>query len=162
MKKFHYFWIPLVVIVVDQISKILVRNYIAVGEVIKITRKFIWITCVQNTGAAFSFSFGNAITNKIMFISITIIAIILIIYFIKKSKSKLEIISFALILGGAVGNLIDRILIGSVTDFIWCDFPDFIMKRWPVFNIADSSIVIAICLMIGYTLFHRKDPVEDK
>ncbi|MCD4795866.1 MAG: signal peptidase II [Candidatus Cloacimonetes bacterium] len=162
MKKFHYFWIPLAVIILDQISKILVRNYIAVGDVIKITRKFIWITCVQNTGAAFSFSFGNAIINKIIFISITIVAIILIIYFIKKSNSRLEIISFALILGGAVGNLIDRIVIGSVTDFIWCDFPDFLMKRWPVFNIADSSIVIAICLMIGYTLFYRKDPVEDK
>ena len=76
-------------------------------------------------------------------------------------KNKLEIFYFALILGGALGNLIDRIFIGSVTDFIWCDFPDIIMTRWPIFNIADSSIVIAMILMIASTLFH-KDKYEEK
>ena len=58
-----------------------------------------------------------------------------------------------MILGGAIGNLTDRIIFGSVTDFIWCDFPDFIMQRWPIFNIADSSIVIAMILLFISTIF---------
>ncbi len=62
-----------------------------------------------------------------------------------------------MILGGAFGNLIDRIFFGGVTDFIWWDFPDFIMERWPVFNIADSSIVVAICLLVVYYLFFREE-----
>ena len=84
----------------------------------------------------------------------------MIVYLSAKSKNKLEIFSFALILGGAIGNLIDRIFMGSVTDFIWCDFPDVIMMRWPVFNIADSSIVIAIVLMIASTIFIKETHKE--
>ena len=93
-------------------------------------------------------------------IIISTVAIILIVYLSAKSKNKLEIFSFALILGGAIGNLIDRIFIGSVTDFIWCDFPDVIMTRWPIFNLADSSIVIAIVLMIASTIFIKEKHKE--
>ena len=117
---------------------------------------------MQNTGAAFSLSFGPPGFNKIIFIILSLLAIFLIFYFLSKASSKIEKISFALILGGAVGNLIDRIVLGSVTDFIWCDFPDVIMTRWPVFNIADSSIVIAITTMVIYTIFHRNKAVEEK
>ena len=79
----------------------------------------------------------------------------------KKTNSHLEIAAFSLILGGAIGNLVDRILIGSVTDFIWWDFPDIIMHRWPVFNIADSAIVIAICLLLIEIVFSQKKNTEE-
>ena len=151
-----------VVIIIDQFSKLLVRNSLELGEIIKITPKIIWITYVQNTGAAFSISFGTPGLNKTVFIIVSLLAIFLIFYLLSKTSSKIEKISFALILGGAVGNLIDRIALGSVTDFIWCDFPDAIMIRWPVFNIADSSIVIAITIMVIYTIFHRDKAVEEK
>ena len=162
MKKNAYLWIMLVVIIIDQFSKLLVRNSLELGEIIKITPKIIWITYVQNTGAAFSISFGTPGLNKTVFIIVSLLAIFLIFYLLSKTSSKIEKISFALILGGAVGNLIDRIALGSVTDFIWCDFPDAIMIRWPVFNIADSSIVIAITIMVGDTIFHRDKAVEEK
>lgn len=162
MKKYVYLWITLLVIIIDQCSKLLVRNLLELGEIIKITPKILWITYVQNTGAAFSLSFGTASFNKIIFIILSLLAIILIFYFLFKANSKIEKISFALILGGAMGNLIDRIILGSVTDFIWCDFPDAIMTRWPVFNIADSSIVIAITIMVAYTIFHRDKAVEER
>ena len=162
MKKYAYLWIMLVVIIIDQFSKLLVRNLLELGEIIKITPKIIWITYVQNTGAAFSISFGTPGLNKIVFIIVSLLAIFLIFYLLSKTSSKIEKISFALILGGALGNLIDRITLGSVTDFIWCDFPDVIMTRWPVFNIADSSIVIAITIMVIYTIFHRNKAVEEK
>ncbi len=162
MKKYAYLWIMPVVIIIDQFSKLLVRNSLELGEIIKITPKIIWITYVQNTGAAFSISFGTPGLNKTVFIIVSLLAIFLIFYLLSKTSSKIEKISFALILGGAVGNLIDRIALGSVTDFIWCDFPDAIMIRWPVFNIADSSIVIAITIMVIYTIFHRDKAVEEK
>jgi signal peptidase II len=162
VKKYAYLWITLVVIITDQFSKLFVRHLLELGEIIKITPKIIWITYVQNTGAAFSLSFGTPGLNKIVFIIVSLLAIFLIFYLLSKTSSKIKKISFALILGGAVGNLIDRIALGSVTDFIWCDFPDAIMTRWPVFNIADSSIVIAITIMVGYTIFHKDKVMEEK
>lgn len=161
VKLLPFYWVSLIVIILDQVSKYVVRSSIEPGQIIKLSPKLIWLTSIQNTGAAFSFSFGDPLINRILFIIISFIAVTFIIYLSIKSKNRLEILSFALILGGALGNLIDRIFIGSVTDFIWCDFPDIIMTRWPVFNIADSSIVIAIILMIASTLF-QKERHEEK
>ncbi|MDP8203506.1 MAG: signal peptidase II [Candidatus Tenebribacter mawsonii] len=160
IKLLPYYWVTLIVIVLDQVSKYLVRASMEFGEIIKLSPKLIWLTYVQNTGAAFSLSFGSPQLNRILFIIISLIATILIVYLSTKSKNKYEVLSFALILGGALGNLIDRIYLGSVTDFIWCDFPDVIMTRWPVFNIADSSIVIAIVLMIATTFFQKETDEE--
>lgn len=160
VKLLPFYWVSLIVIILDQVSKYVVRSSIEPGQIIKLSPKLIWLTFVQNTGAAFSFSFGDPLLNRILFIIISFIATTFIIYLSIKSKNRLEILSFALILGGALGNLIDRIFIGSVTDFIWCDFPDIIMTRWPVFNIADSSIVIAIILMIASTLFQKERDEE--
>lgn len=162
VNRYRYFLISLAVIFLDQISKNIIRNTLEIGQVLKITNKFFWITYVQNTGAAFSLSLSNPVLNKFFFIIISILAIIFLIILIIKSRSKIEKIVFALILGGASGNLIDRIILGSVTDFLWCDFPDVIMERWPVFNLADSSIVIAITILIFYTVFFSKKSVEDK
>jgi len=156
-----YLWVSVLVIFLDQISKIVIRKFIVLHETIKITPKFFWLTHVENEGAAFSLSFGNPIINRIIFIIVSIIAVILILRLKAKTTLKIEHIIYTLILGGAIGNLIDRVIFGSVTDFIWWDFPDFIMQRWPVFNIADSSIVIAISLIIITSIFHKKN-LEDK
>ncbi|MBT3755563.1 MAG: signal peptidase II [Candidatus Cloacimonetes bacterium] len=160
-KLLPYYWVSVIIIILDQVTKYIVRTSLEIGEIIEVTPKFIWLTYVQNTGAAFSFSFGSPQLNRVLFIIISFVATILIVYLSAKSKNKYEVLSFALILGGAIGNLTDRIFLGSVTDFIWCDFPDIIMRRWPVFNVADSSIVIAIVLMIATTLF-QKETGEEK
>ncbi len=162
IKKIKFIWISILVIVLDQVSKYMIRSNLEIGEILKITKNFFWVTYVQNTGAAFSLSLGSDTVNRIFFIAFTIIATIIIFYIFLKAKNIIEKISFALILGGAIGNLIDRIIIGSVTDFLWCDFPDFLMHRWPVFNIADSSIVIALTLMIIYFIFFEKKHLEEK
>nr|MDA3812751.1 signal peptidase II [Candidatus Cloacimonadota bacterium] len=99
VKLLPYFWVSLLVIIIDQISKHLIRNSLESGQIIKLTPKLIWLTLVQNTGAAFSFSFGNPLLNRILFIIISLIAIVFIIYLSTKSKNKLEVFSFALILG---------------------------------------------------------------
>jgi len=156
MQKLKYLLITIFIVLLDQISKYEVRHLIDYGQVIKITPKFLWITNIANKGAAFSLSFGSPELNRIIFIIVSIITIFIISYLGYKSKSKIETIAFFLILGGAFGNLIDRIFNGGVTDFIWTDFPDIIMERWPIFNVADSSIVIALGLIIIESLFFAK------
>ncbi|MCF7814774.1 MAG: signal peptidase II [Candidatus Cloacimonetes bacterium] len=151
-----FFWISFFIIFLDQLTKYLVRANISYGDIIKLTPKFFWLTHVRNTGAAFSFSFGSAELNRIIFLIVSSLASLLLVYLILSSRNKVDTIAYSLILGGAVGNLIDRIIYGYVTDFIWTDFPDFIMNRWPVFNIADSSIVVAICLLIIFSVFSNK------
>lgn len=162
MKKLSYLWISVIVILLDQVSKFIIKSYLEVGEVLKVTPKFFWLTHVQNSGAAFSISFGSFLINRVVFIIVSVVAVLLLIYLNIRSKSKIEKFAFALILGGAIGNLIDRILYGRVTDFLDCDFPDFIMRRWPVFNIADSSIVIAIVILIFFSFFIQHKKSEDK
>jgi signal peptidase II len=162
VKTLPYWWISLLVLASDQISKILVRSSIEYGSIIKLTPEFIWLTHVHNTGAAFSFSLGSDLVNRYFFIIVSIIAIVIIIFLNRKTTSKVENIAFSLILGGALGNFVDRIVFGHVTDFIWADFPDFIMERWPVFNLADSCIVIAIMILLVNTLFLNPKPGEVK
>ena len=159
MRRLSYFWISVIILLLDQVSKFIIRSFLEVGEIIKVTPKLFWLSHVQNSGAAFSISFGSSLLNKAVFTIVPIVAIMLLIYLNIRSKSKTEKFAFALILGGALGNLIDRIFYGYVTDFLDCDFPDFIMTRWPVFNIADSSIVIAVVLLIFVSLFfqHKKN-----
>jgi signal peptidase II len=69
-------------------------------------------------------------------------------------------LSLALILGGALGNLFDRVRFGYVTDFFDFDFPDFIMTRWPVFNIADSAVTTGVTLWCVYLVFFAKKHVN--
>ena len=156
MQKLKYFFISIFIILLDQISKYEVRHLIKYGSIIKITDKFLWLTNIENKGAAFSLSFGSPQINRIVFLVAGFIIVFIIAYFAYRSKSKIEIIAFFLIIGGALGNLIDRIFNGAVTDFIWVDFPDAIMQRWPVFNVADSSIVIALGLIIIESIFFTK------
>ncbi|MBN1948110.1 MAG: signal peptidase II [Candidatus Cloacimonetes bacterium] len=161
MRSYTYFGLTAIVLVLDQLSKAVIRNLLTPGEIIRITEKFLWITHTTNSGAAFSLSLGSELYNRLFFSFIALIASLVFALLVLKSRQKIEKIVFALILGGTLGNLIDRIFQGEVTDFIWCDFPDFIMTRWPVFNLADSSIVVAIGIMIVHVLFFAKKQGAD-
>lgn len=134
----RYLLISLVVIIVDQITKHLVRIMIKPFEVINLL-PFLQIVHIRNEGAAFGLFrvFGN-----ITFIIISVVAIITVLYLLIKDEK--DRIPLSLILGGATGNLIDRIIYGNVTDFI-----DLYAGRfhWPAFNIADSALTIGISLM---------------
>ena len=130
------------VVFFDRITKIFFSNNLALQESWPVIRNFFHMTLVHNTGIAFGL-FKNA---GVVFIVIPAIAVILLgynIYYYKNNEEKLSrlyIVAFSLILGGAVGNLIDRILFGYVVDFI-----DF--QVWPVFNIADSAITIGAVII---------------
>ena len=128
---------------------------------------FFYLTHVQNPGAAFSIGFESPVINRVFFSVVSFLMIFVILYMLKISKSICEKLAYALIVGGAIGNLIDRVVLGSVTDFFDFDFFTinifgFYMERWPVFNIADSSIVIAMVLLVFYALFlEKRDAPEE-
>jgi signal peptidase II len=117
------------------------------GESLPLVRNVLHMTMVHNTGIAFGFFKDQGVT----FIVIPIVAIFLLafnIYYYRQNNEALSrtyIVAFSLILGGAFGNLIDRMVYGYVIDFI-----DF--RVWPVFNIADSAITIG-AILVGYKCF---------
>jgi signal peptidase II len=144
------------VIVLDQITKDIVSEKLFMYGSHKVIDGFFNLVYVMNPGAAFGFLAGAPeIFRYLFFISVTVLAILLIIYYIIKSKQEtlLIVISFALIFGGAVGNLIDRIRFGAVVDFF-----DFYIGtwHWPAFNVADSAISVGAVLMIWEMLVSRK------
>ena len=144
------------VIVLDQITKAVIREKLFMYGSYKVIDGFFSLVYVMNPGAAFGFLAGAPeIFRYLFFISITVLAILLIIYYILKSKSQdvLIVISLTLIFGGAVGNLIDRKRFGAVVDFL-----DFYIGtwHWPAFNAADSAISIGAVLMIWEMLVSRK------
>lgn len=158
------FLVMFIVLILDQLSKYIVRTNLEMHHSIPFLEKLFgdtfMFTHVQNSGAAFSIGFSSDFTNRIFFITTTLFALIMILYLLYQSTHRLQVYAFGLVLGGALGNLIDRILLGGVTDFINVDFPDFIMERFPIFNIADSCIFIAVCLLIFDILFTKDTPAE--
>jgi len=137
--------IAAVVVIADQLTKLWMVKLLQGVPVIRLT-SFLNLVLAYNKGAAFSFLASASGWQRYFFTGVSIIAIIFILYFMHKNAGqKLFCWAFALILGGAIGNLIDRVLYGQVTDFI-----DFYIGtwHWPAFNIADSAITIGAVLFI--------------
>ena len=136
--------ISIICILIDQITKILVISNFELNSSIQVINNFFSLTYVRNYGAAWSIFSGN----RIFLIAIGIIALVLIYKYLKKNKiiKKIEIITYGLLIGGIIGNLIDRIVYGYVIDFL-----DFLLLKYnfPVFNMADTFIVVAAILMIA-------------
>ena len=136
MKKMYI--ISLLVVIIDRITKILVEKFLD-GKVLVIIKKFFYLTCVRNDGAAFSI-----FENKVLFLAILgIIALLALIYYITKHNKKQ--IGYFFLVGGILGNLIDRIFLGYVVDFIGIEF---FGNQYPIFNIADIFIVIGAIFVI--------------
>lgn len=139
--------LTLLIVLIDQIIKILVVTNLSLYNSIKVINNFFSITYVKNDGAAWSLFSGN----RIFLILVTIVALIFIIKFLipKKNINKINIISYGLLLGGIIGNFIDRIIFGYVIDYL--DFTIF-NYNFPVFNFSDSCIVISVFIIIYYEI----------
>ena len=135
--------ISLVCLLIDQIIKVVITTNLKIADSINIITNFFRITYLQNTGAAWSILSGN----KIVLILITIIALFLIYYFLLKNKTlkNIEYILYGILIGGILGNLIDRIRFGYVIDYLDFNFGSY---RYPVFNLADSAICIGVLFII--------------
>lgn len=148
------------ILISDQITKLAVQRYMALYESKKVIKGFFNITYVLNKGAAFGIlSNLNPSIRKTFFIITSLAAIGLIIYLLSETNKKNRLLraSYGMILAGATGNLIDRILMGEVRDFL-----DFFWKsyHWPAFNIADSSICIGTGILI-ISIFFKSEAVEN-
>ena len=130
------------VVFLDRITKVFFSDFLSLGESFPVIRNFFHMTLVHNTGIAF----GLFKDQGVVFIIIPVIAIALLIYNVyyyrrfEQHVSEIYIVGFSLILGGAFGNLVDRVLYGYVIDFID-------LQIWPVFNIADSAITIGAVII---------------
>ncbi len=138
--------LALVLLIADQLTKLLILNHYQLGDATYVTR-FFNVVRVHNTGAAFSFLASESGWQRWFFTAIGVLAAVFIVWMLKSHAGQ-KLFSFALacILGGAIGNVIDRTLHGYVVDFL-----DFHYAGWhfPAFNIADSAITVgAICLIL--------------
>jgi signal peptidase II len=136
------------VVVLDQITKLAVKERFYLGESIALLGDFLRFTYIQNPGMAFGISFGSPMFFTI-FASIASVVILIYLYRMRREPFHSRL-SLALILGGAIGNLIDRFAYGKVIDFIDIGFND---TRWPVFNVADSAVTIGMIILVTLVLF---------
>jgi signal peptidase II len=147
MKRYPYFLIALLIVLADQVTKFLARVYIGTFDTVKIL-PFLQLVSVRNEGAAFGMfrGLGNPI-----FIVVSLVAVAVVFFLLLTSKE--DRWGLALILGGAAGNLIDRIVFKKVTDFI-----DLFAGRfhWPAFNVADSALTVGLVILLVSTLIHHR------
>lgn len=135
--------ISIILLCIDQISKLLVVNLLTKTDSITIIKNFFYLTYINNDGAAFSILVGK----RIFLILIAVLVIVMLIRYIKKNniQNKLELVSISLIIGGSLGNLMDRVIRGYIIDFL--DFKIF-NYNFPIFNLADTFIVIGVFLLL--------------
>ena len=154
LKKKLLLYILVPTLLLDIVTKYIIRTNLDLYESIPVIPGLFNIVYVLNPGAAFSFMADmNESYRQLFFVSVSVIASILLLIIYATEKSKAGQISFALILSGAIGNLLDRMFLGKVVDFL-----DFYVgtHHWPSFNIADSCITIGAILLIIDILFLRK------
>ncbi|MGC6388329.1 signal peptidase II [Ewingella sp. S1.OA.A_B6] len=142
----RWLWLAVVVVILDLGSKFLVMGHFQLGESMPLI-PFFNMTYAHNPGAAFSFLADKGGWQRWFFavIALVIVVALLVLMYRSSGKQRMTNIAFAMIIGGALGNLFDRMVHGYVIDFI-----DFYVKNWhyPIFNLADSFICIGAVLVV--------------
>ncbi len=146
------FVLSLIIVILDQVTKYAAIKHLKYQKPIVIIEDFLQFNYVENRGAAFGILQGR----RVLFLIITITVVLLISFYLVKYYNQMNTItrvSFAMLIGGAIGNLIDRIRFGYVVDFISVK----LINRYdfPVFNIADISVVISTMFIIYLVLFDK-------
>ena len=168
MRKYHLL-IAAIILVVDRLAKLTVERRIALHDSISIIPGFFKITHVENTGAAFGLFADSPSEWKIaVLILFSLVALLIVSALLWKNSHAMSStgIGLAMILGGALGNLWDRLVSGHVVDFLLFYLGQY---QWPAFNVADSAIVIGAGLLVFEILFAKaeqhqsvKAPVQEK
>jgi len=153
MRNYYYYLIAAVVLIVDFITKKLVATKMEINDKISVIGDFFLITSHRNRGAAF----GILQDQRWFFIVITIIIVAGIIWYmqaVRKTAKPWLLVGLGLVLGGAIGNFIDRARFGEVVDFFQFNFGSY---TFPIFNIADSGIVCGVALILLDTLLAARE-----
>jgi signal peptidase II len=152
----HWLWLSLLVLVLDQATKWLVLGMLSPFEVVELVPN-VNLTLMFNTGAAFSFlaDAGGWQRWLLAIVAVAVTAVLTIWLLRLKAGDGFLALGLALLIGGAVGNIIDRALLGHVVDFIQVYIPVIplaVFNPWPTFNIADSAISVGVIIMLIATL----------
>lgn len=141
-----WLWLSVLVVAVDQWTKWLVDSSMQLYQSIELV-PFFQLTYLRNQGAAFSFLAGAGGWQRWFFIGLAVTASALICYWLKRMEKhqRWEAAAWALVLGGALGNLIDRVVYGYVIDFLDVYYGQW---HWPAFNVADSAITIGVAMLL--------------
>ena len=132
----------IIIFIIDQISKVIISSYIGLNSSVRIIKNFFYLTYTNNTGA----SFGILKNSRVLLIVLSIIALVILLRYISTFKeTKYNILGLGFLMGGIIGNLLDRVLFGYVRDFL--NFY-IIGYDFPVFNIADIFIVLGVFILI--------------
>lgn len=144
------------ILILDQITKILIYKFISSGESIKIINNFFYLSFHKNSGAAFGIFHGNLL----FLICVSILILIYLIYEMKNNLKNMKIFySICILIGGLLGNLMDRVFLGYVRDFL--EFKIF-NYNFPIFNISDTFITIGVSLLILFILMEEKNGNKNK
>ena len=139
----------IILTLIDFIIKYLIRTNFKILDTYKVIKDFFYLTYVKNTGAAFS-----VLENNMLFIILmSIVLLIYLVYYLNKTKlEKLQKVSLILIISGVIGNLIDRVFFSGVIDYL-----SFVIFGYyfPIFNLADTYIVIGVFLLIGGEVYGK-------
>jgi signal peptidase II len=166
MKSYRILWIALAIFLLDQATKWIVHSTMQLHQSISVLGDFFRLTYVENRGMAF----GIHVSHHVFFTVFAILASLVILLYLFKIKGE-EIwprLAMTIILGGALGNLLDRIFRGQVVDFLdfeffdvhlpafrflLLQFPGYEMERWPVFNVADIAVTVGMIMLLIYIVF---------
>ena len=148
-----YFLGAVLLAVLDQLSKLAVLQFLKPVTTIPILEGIFHLTYCENRGAAFGILQGRF---GLLFVITALVVLVVTVYMIKrKPKNPLLVSAITLLIGGALGNLIDRVFRGFVVDFL-----DFALIHFPVFNLADCFVVVGAVLLIFYVLFFDTDKLK--
>jgi len=146
----------------DQLSKKMVRTSIDTNERIQVIRDNFILTKVENTGAAYSWGSNlSPIAKRIVLqiIPAIVLVILLCLTLLRKDYPKIVIVGFSFVIGGGIGNVFDRIVYGSVTDFMYIDIGFFATE---IFNMADVSIILGALIVLIHTLMNKTNSISLK
>jgi len=144
------------VLILDQVSKSAVSAALKMHEIRPIIHGLLNLTRVHNTGAAFGLLAGQpSILRTLFFLAVSLLAMGVVIWMLFRlpTDQKVEHVALSLIFGGALGNVIDRVRLGEVIDFIDVYYRSY---HWPAFNVADSAITVGVILLMYRVLFIKE------
>lgn len=140
---FKWLWLAVTVLLLDQATKQLALAQLALHEPVAIL-PLLNLTLVYNKGAAFGFLSSASGWQNVFFIVVALVACGVILTLLRQTRERLFAVALMLVLGGAIGNLVDRLIYGYVIDFVDVYYQSW---HWPVFNVADSAITIGAILI---------------
>lgn len=146
--------VALMVLLADQVSKYWVLEHLLGAYTHIEVTSFFNIVNAWNTGVSFSMFTASSIWGMLFLVVMASVIVIFLLWWLYFEKVLFNQLALGMIIGGAVGNIVDRVRLGAVFDFLDVYYGSY---HWPAFNVADSFICVGACMMIGYTIFEKKE-----